>query len=406
MASLTKVMILYCGQGMCTLVEVYDDGVDTHAPDHLVLVDCGGNEKWSDPPVAWITAKLKAQQSAGRTPRLDLVVVSHQDRDHVVILKKLQEAILGEGLNAECGQLFCGGAMWTATNRRTVEKFAESMDLEDDDIQFNGPYFTDYEDVTDRKDLGHLENFGDVYVRVLVSGLKLSKGPDDILRNASSAVVVVENGTGSVVLPGDATYHTMKKCNTILGSAAGPLLPPREGFEVPHHGALRTAVENYDAKYLSSAFNFAIVKTFAANLTPKRVLASAGPRNTHCHPVEEVIVVFEGNVLKIADHDYVSYVYDRPKSTKHDGWQQWNTKNATHTTVQQIDGTILWGHLEVRLTAPGLLRPEEVVRFHPIGVVGPDPSAGPGPGPWLPGDAGPVPAAGCVLTAPSPYPAP
>ena len=35
MPSLTRVMILYCGQGMTTMVEVYDDGVVKETADYL-----------------------------------------------------------------------------------------------------------------------------------------------------------------------------------------------------------------------------------------------------------------------------------------------------------------------------------------------------------------------------------
>ena len=54
MPSLTRVMILYCGQGMTTLVEIYDDGNVKDAADYLALIDCGGSgEPPSSPSTTW-----------------------------------------------------------------------------------------------------------------------------------------------------------------------------------------------------------------------------------------------------------------------------------------------------------------------------------------------------------------
>jgi hypothetical protein len=367
MASLTKVMILFCGQGMTSLVEVYNDGIDTHAPDHLVLVDCGGNQRWAEHAVGYIMGKLNEQGSAGKTPKFDAVVISHQDGDHLTLLRNLTEEMQKSSHTFECGIFFAGGANWSATNKKTVTKFAQELDVEDD-IEFESPYQSDYSDVTKYEDLGHICSFGDVFVRVLISGLKISSGGEDIIRNASSAVVVIENGAQSMILPGDATYQTMAKINKIMGSASGALLPQREGFEVPHHGALRTAVENYDAQKYSKDFGWKIITNFSKYMYPKRVMASAGPRNTHCHPVYEVLVVFKGNLLSVPSHYYVAYIFDQDKATKHDGWFQFTATDALHTTVLQIGSTVLFGNLEVRLTKPGL-PPEQVVRFHPIGTV-------------------------------------
>src|SRR5215470_12466797 len=123
-------------------------------------------------------------------------------------------------------------------------------------------------------------------IRALVSGL-VTTGRPDIRKNASSAVVVVDIGTWSVVLPGDATYQTMDAVNEIKG--INTLLRPVVGLEIPHHGALRTAVENYVANKEPSHFNFDIITEFAKIVAPRNVAASAGPWNSHHHPIEEVL---------------------------------------------------------------------------------------------------------------------
>ena len=49
--------------------------------------------------------------------------------------------------------------------------------------------------------------------------------------------------------------------------------------------------------------------------------------------------------------------------------------HAASSTIQSYDGkkgTYWWGNVELRLTAPGILAPEEMVRFIPLGQVSVD----------------------------------
>lgn len=367
MAAITQVAVLFCGQGMATLIEYYAGGDRNAAPDNLVLVDFGGNQKYSEEAAAYVVGKLKMQA----TPKFDLVIISHQDGDHLSLLGALTDAINTEGLTVGCDDWYAGGLVWSAANKKRVTNFAAAMSDDDDDIAFNCPRESNYEGATDRDDLGHLCNFGSTYIRVLISGVKLSKAPEDITRNASSAVIVVENGADAVILPGDATYHTMKVVNDYYASWGGTsLVPPVFTLEIPHHGALRTAVENYSAQTPLAELDFSIITSFAGYTNPDIIVASAGPLNTHCHPVKEVLDVFSGGLVAHPKHNYVAWVFDLKKATKHDGWRQYESSKGVLTTVKEVVGNIVWGDQlfymeDASSTAPASVKQE----FRPRGLL-------------------------------------
>jgi beta-lactamase superfamily II metal-dependent hydrolase len=338
MASRTIIMILYVGQGMCTLVENYDDGNTSPAPDHMVLVDCGGNQKYGDAAASYIVDKLLAQQAAGKEVKFDALIVSHQDKDHLSLLPNLLDAIKEEGIDFAVGTIFLGGARWSAKNKKTVSAFVEEAGGDRDDAEVAEPAQSGYDNPAAPVDL---VAFNDVKVRILIAGyVPEDDKRDDIIKNASSAVVVIDNGFGAVVLPGDATYHTMAQINDRMATpqwqAARPLSKV-QALEIPHHGALRTAVEDYTARGSTDDFDFSIVTTFGANMAAAGIVSSAGPRNSHNHPLKEVIEVFEGHLATVTGHTYVAYVFNKTKSKKVDGWSQFSTNDAIYTTVVTLD---------------------------------------------------------------------
>jgi beta-lactamase superfamily II metal-dependent hydrolase len=386
MPSLTRVMILYCGQGMMTLVEIYSDGVVKPAADYLALIDAGGSmTKGADLSVNYVATKILAKADK----KLDLVSISHQDGDHVRLLSDLTEKLKGKGVT--CGRLFAGGSGWLSSNKKTVQEFAKVVGIVPETIVFGVPYCTDYGGAKKRDELKHLAQFGDVFFRILVSGLPVT-GTGDIQKNASSAMVVIENGSFSVVLPGDATYQTMAAATGILQQVAPSLLPQVIGLEIPHHGALRTAVESYWAKGKLGDFNWTKLQEFARVLNAKHVLASAGPKNSHHHPIEEVFWIFGSGLIEIPSHDYTSYLFANWHGQIGEGWVTWTTTAATSSTVRRLNfgaGTWVAGDLEVSITGPGLLATEDMVRFIPRALI--------------PGGAGPDDNEDLIVFAPAPY---
>lgn len=369
MPAVTQVAILFCGQGMSTLIEYYAGGNTAAAPDNLVLIDFGGNQKYSASAVAYVVGKLEMQAA----PKFDLVVISHQDGDHLSLLKNLTGMFRAKAMTVTCGGWYAGGAEWSPANKKTVEQFAQKMGVPLGSIAFNGPEESSYGGVADRSGLRYLCRFGNTYIRVLASGLKLTSGQMDIVRNASSSVIVVENGASAIVLPGDATYHTMKVVNNFYaGWGAAPLVPPVFALEVPHHGALRTAVENYSAQTPLAKLDFTIIKGFAANMNARSIVASAGPLNTHCHPVDEVLQVLATNLEpNYGDHTYVSWIFNKPKGNKHDGWYQSPIiKPAVLTTVRTLKPGVVWGDQFFTLTDATSTTPAKAEqRFQPRGFL-------------------------------------
>lgn len=366
MPSLTRVMILYCGQGMTTMVEVYDDGVVKQTADYLALVDCGGSSDGADNAVSYVADKIIAAHGT----ILDLLVISHQDGDHHSFLGKLSERL--DGLGATCDASVIGGTGWSAANRKSVEKFVTAMDMDASDLEFNAPKRSDYKHANQRSELKFVDAYGDTYIRVLISGLAIT-GTPDMKKNGSSAMVVVENGSYSVFLPGDATHQTMDVATDII-DAKQQLIPHVVGVEIPHHGALRTSVENYYASGKVDKFNWDRINAFAGALSADRVVASAGLNNKFHHPLDEVISVFYPWLVTAADHGYRAYVFEKggKGSTTPQGWNNFRTTSAADCTIRRYDqkaGTYTYGDIAIRLSQPGVFTPEEMIQFIPRGQV-------------------------------------
>jgi hypothetical protein len=83
------------------------------------------------------------------------------------------------------------------------------------------------------------------------------------------------------------------------------------------------------------------------------VVASAGVRNTHNHPLREVIKVFEAKLANSAAHTYVAYHFDKVKKAKVEGWEQYATGKAIFTTIVTLDrfGNYTWSNQSAALTS-------------------------------------------------------
>ncbi|MGW0883145.1 MBL fold metallo-hydrolase [Streptomyces sp. NPDC002671] len=377
MPSLTLVKLLWCGQGMTTLVEIYDDGVEKAAADYLALIDCGGSPTYGKDAVNHIKDKVAKRTTTPK--KLDLVVISHQDDDHNGLLGALGKEL--KTIDARVDSVHIGGLSWIQGNQDTVTEFLAAVKYPGPAVNFGATEQSNYPGGSTAPT--HIAVHNDVKFRLLISNLNVPNVTDDIVRNGSSAVVVVDNGFKTVVLPGDATFQTMHAINTKLGTTQ--LTPQVVALEIPHHGALRTAVENYTAKGKETDFTWTIVKDFATKvMKPKNVGASAGPWNTDNHPVKEVIDVFIPETGTVTSHTYVAFVFFQKKSTVQ--WDTLTTDRAVETTIKELKvkqkkrkrgaaapeaGTdFLVGHIVYKLTATPGLRPEELVEFRPCGTFG------------------------------------
>lgn len=390
MNQLIVVNVLYCGQGMTTLVECYDTGDDKKPADYLVLVDCGGDVNEGSAAVQYIADKVLATKSK----KLDWLIISHQDGDHVRLLPYLGTKLKGKGATVD--SVFLGGLDWGQGSKDDVTAFLADVNYAKSP-RFNAPPRSDYEGKKGKKidtwpNLGKLVKHGDMYIRILTSGLDVQTSRGDIRKNASSSVVVVDDGANTVVLPGDATFQTMNRINNIAN--LGNLLKPVLGLEIPHHGALRTAVENYAANRDPDALDYSVVDTFVQRMQPMEVVASAGAENTHRHPVEEVFNTFESYLKNSnGDHTYVAWDFATRQWTYFIGVdkEEWSTvqqianpqatsnknpplkkRKITKPSLKLVTGDVV---LDLGPAAPARL--EDRVRFRPHGTINIGPVAEP-----------------------------
>ncbi|MFD6227558.1 MBL fold metallo-hydrolase [Streptomyces sp. NPDC060232] len=371
---------------MTTLVEIYDDGVEKDAADYLALIDCGGN--YGQHAIDQIKDKV-GKRTTTPNKSLDLVVISHQDEDHNGLLGSLGKEL--KTIDARVGSVRIGGLSWIQGNKDTVTEFLTAVKYDLGTVVFDAPTESNYPGGSAAPT--HFAVHKDVKFRLLISNLDVPGATADIVRNGSSAVVVVDNGVNTVVLPGDATFQTMLAINTKLGVA--PLTPQVLALEVPHHGALRTAVENYaKSGKKKTDFTWTIIEDFATKvMRPKSVGASAGPWNVDNHPVKEVIDVFEGTTDTVPTHTYVAFVFFQNRSMVQ--WATLDSTRAVQTTVRELKAKqkkapkkrklgpgvsaagnkFVYGDIVYRLTGTPGLRPEEMVEFRPcrtFGTHGPD----------------------------------
>ena len=299
-AEFVAVCALWSDQGMAHLVEIYEKGGNGVTPSALVLIDFGTEIHFKSrvlknalvaPAVNYVVARLQDQVNGGKTPRLDYVVVSHQDTDHWSMLNYLMDAIEAQTWkdNFKVGKICRGGLDWGKSAKKCLTRLAGYVaDASTDYVPWT-TNITNYADPDE--DPGQAFNIGNVVFRILTVNAPISSKKADLKKNGTSAVIVVEFAGRNYVLPGDATYETLKDANKYLKKWADEGKTPLQPcfcLSVPHHGSLRTIVPNYKATEL----DFAIVREFTAYLKPHSTIASAGIRNGFRHPYLEVLLEF------------------------------------------------------------------------------------------------------------------
>ena len=290
---------LWCGQGMANMVRVFDrTDVDpnTTPADWLCLFDFGSGGLSASrkvlgitPPVKFVMDQLELQQSAGRTPRIELMLISHQDRDHWALLGELDAQIVERGMTVEVGKMMLSGSNWRDSSERAVGKFAaRTADPDNDVTWYDGEYSSYY----DPSNSAPVLSLGDLELWMLVTNVATNDSKEDIERNCSSAVVLLRlklrfNQYTSFILPGDATWETFARLQEIMGAWKNNPLPAVYAASVPHHGALRTMNRNssVDDPDLSD------LVWFTGYTRPTSIYASAGIYNTHSHPYRVVLEV-------------------------------------------------------------------------------------------------------------------
>jgi hypothetical protein len=289
---------LWCGQGMANMVRVFkstDTDPNTNPADWLCVFDfgSGGLSKSKKvlgitPPVGFIMQQLKLQQDAGRTPQIDLMLISHQDKDHWALLGELNDQIVKQKMPVVVGRMILGGANWRTSSKTVVNKFVKRVADPKNNVSW---YDNEASAYYDPDSPVPALSIGDLQMSILVTNVATNDTKEDIDRNCSSAVVLLRlpapfSGPGyAFVLPGDATWETFARLRTIMENWPNNPLPFVYAASVPHHGALRTMNRNTSVSHP----DLRDLIWFTDYVRPTSIYASAGIKNTHSHPYRVVL---------------------------------------------------------------------------------------------------------------------
>lgn len=276
-ASKVEVVVLHCDQGMGTMVKVFEEVMGSEELTYLALIDLGSEtstKRYATDAVDEVMNTLQAMTP----PRIDLLVLSHQDNDHWSLMPELKDRIVKAGLNVELGAFFRGGARWKKRALDNVRSYEQHFGVDSEPLPRS---HSDYENPAK---LGKLDEHAGAVFRVLAVNTPVARSADDLIRNGTSAVIVVEFAGNHAVLPGDATADTIAFVNEIFREWKRVLRrnPVTPCFLVgaPHHGALRTLASNFTTK----APKLDVAKEFADALKARWVAASAGYESDFYHP--------------------------------------------------------------------------------------------------------------------------
>lgn len=288
---------LWCGQGMANMVRVFKSEFTdpkTNPSDWLCVFDFGSGGLSESkkvlgmtPPVRFMMEQLKLQQKFGRTPRIDLLLISHQDRDHWQLLRELNEQIETEKMTVVVGRMILGGANWRQSSTDAVMKFYNRVPDPKNNVNWYDSEYSAYYDAD--KPVKTL-SIGDLQLSLLVTNVAANDTSEDIERNCSSAVVLLTSPSlfghsYGFILPGDATWETFARLKKIMEPWTTRPLPLVYAASVPHHGALRTMNRNTSAEKP----DLQDLIWFTDYTRPSSIYASAGIHNTHSHPYRIVL---------------------------------------------------------------------------------------------------------------------
>lgn len=365
MAEHVEVRMLYCGQGMTNWIEYFptDSAQTNRLPTMLVLVDLGGNRTEA---VEYIIERLVAIKAAtGATPPIRCAIFSHQDRDHWQLIPSfLAQLTKSKITDLKIGFIKQGGSEWKQDALDAVDKLATATKAKAK-VSFFSDYSTDYWGFKNE-----ITSEGECRIRLVMANCPCSDKGSGMLENGTSAAVAIELGGKSIILPGDSTWETLQSINKLFTKPDQPL--PCFALGLPHHGSLRTTVQGYRANKAIEDMGWSHVETFVGKLKPKQIGASAGYQNSHHHPMEEIVEVFEKYVTVKSDKHYLNTwkFADDDWTTPTRATSVWTTVTFEERTTKKRGRTSaplldqLYYHLVFELSSTGLtaMRREPVHR--------------------------------------------
>ena len=366
-----RFVVLDVGQGSANFVERYDDGDNLTA---AALIDVG-SEQWKrlagGPSVNWLAGRL--QEMVGG-PKLEAVVLSHSDSDHVNLVPNLLRLFdTPRKVNPTkpvltVKEVFYGGdyAKYKKGKSDTSKNVIEQLDeyrpldvekgarvyaLPDDWTSFEG---SDPEEFYPLAWIGS----GEIPLWVLIAnataGYELvgngsrKRKPVDLSGgygiNTRSIVVASVFSNRTIIATGDATGLTLQKCNRVLtGADAREVLHlPALMVTAPHHGSDTTTYDLTGSSHGSDAAK-RVVRNFAELVKPMTLTASAGERTTFKHPAGTVIsdlgrymaaeTLFIDDALKADDEHFCTmYWWSRTADLVGGTTDKWPASNDWYTS--------------------------------------------------------------------------
>jgi beta-lactamase superfamily II metal-dependent hydrolase len=291
---------LNVGQGDSTLVKCPNG--------ESILIDCGSTGGFDK---AAVRQYLRAQLDAA-APAIDLLVISHPDRDHYNKVESVLQAETGQPQIAVARVAYVGDIAaydqadfdaWL-TSHPSKENLADS----------------DYNVFPTRS----LDVCGD---EVLVSVLAANVQSSFSSSNTASIVLLIAYGTFDVLVTGDSTRITQYD---ILNRFAGNLhvLNRVEVLRVEHHGSRTTSTLDDNSR----------TDWFDA-VSPEVAVFSASATNSYGHPSRQVADALDEYTLPADDHPLLLF----------DGPSQPSTQAATEPfRTEAIFSTATNGNIVVR----------------------------------------------------------
>jgi hypothetical protein len=202
--------------------------------------------------------------------------------------------------------LYYGGLEWNTSSWTKVKKFVTDFNPSEKPVAISGEGYSKPGTITPLRTIN-----GDVHFSVLAVDVESSYSAFDLIRNTSSAVIVVTFAGLHFILPGDSTAETVGYINAVLTkwdkAKKGNPIYPCQMLSAPHHGAARTLASNLNAENP----DLDVAKAFVRLTQPRCAAASAGYESKHKHPAAKVMSALTSRATdNWIKHTYVAYDFD------------------------------------------------------------------------------------------------
>lgn len=288
--------VLDVGQGTGNFLQTFDDH------DNLVgsaLIDLGSSRERQTAGFKSVEKVVELLGGEDHPATLDLLLLSHSDIDHVVLVPEVLRCYSPDGKERPkltIKEMAYGGeyVRYSKYAGNVVAKARQFMPRREPAEL--APCYSAFGTTKPPK-----PNFtvGDTRYYLLMANAAEAEEPPTKRRrvtarasdgynvNTNSLVVLVEHGDLQFVVTGDATGQTLYQINEVLRRKRHHLTNVRM-LTLPHHGSATTTFNVHGAD-VTPEDN---LRTFATNLSPRSVTGSADKVATYKHPSAKVMSYF------------------------------------------------------------------------------------------------------------------